>query len=90
MAQSTPGNNRIHQHLTQATQVEYVCPVCFSTSKTEGDCKKDGTPLIKMGDYFCPKCGMEFSKAGKCDMDGSKLIHMTPAYIKEQLAKKHT
>ncbi len=72
-----------------SAKTEYVCPKCFATSHVAGDCKMDGSTLVKMGDYFCPKCLHDAgTKKGKCTMDGTTLVRMTPKYVKEHEGKE--
>jgi hypothetical protein len=61
------------------TAVSYRCPVCGYTGTKAGDCPKDKTVLVKVGDYYCPECYMTSTKAGKCTMCGVDMKKMEPA-----------
>jgi hypothetical protein len=63
---------------TKATTT-YRCPVCGYTSIKAGDCPKDKTAMVKVGDYYCPECYMTSAKAGKCSMCGVDMKKMEPA-----------
>jgi hypothetical protein len=54
----------------------YRCPVCGYTAIKTGDCPKDKTSLVKVGDYYCPECYMTSKKAGKCTMCGVDMKKM--------------
>jgi len=59
--------------------ISYRCPVCGYTGTKAGDCPKDKTTLVKVGDYYCPECYMTSAKAGKCSMCGVDMKKMEPA-----------
>ena len=61
------------------TTVNYRCPVCGYTGTKTGECPKDKTNLVKVGDYYCPECYMTSSKAGKCSMCGVDMKKMEGA-----------
>jgi hypothetical protein len=64
---------------TTKAAASYRCPVCGYTGSKAGDCPKDKTALLKVGDYYCPECYMTSSKAGKCSMCGVDMKKMEPA-----------
>jgi rubrerythrin len=66
---------------TTTTKVadSYRCPVCGYTGTKAGDCPKDKTALVKVGDYYCPDCYMTSKKAEKCPMCGVDMKKMMPA-----------
>lgn len=66
---------------TSATKVadSYRCPVCGYTGAKTGECPKDKTALVKVGDYYCPDCYMTSKKAGKCSMCGVDMKKMESA-----------
>ena|SRR5579863_2968754 len=57
----------------------YRCPACGYTTTKTGECPKDKTALVKVGDYYCPECYMTSKKAGKCTMCGVDMKKMEPA-----------
>jgi hypothetical protein len=59
--------------------ISYRCPVCGYTGTKAGECPKDKTGLVKVGDYYCPECYMTSSKAGKCSMCGVDMKKMKGA-----------
>ena len=74
--------------ITTKATVSYRCPVCGYTGKASGDCPKDKTTLVKVGDYYCPECYMSSSKAGKCSMCGVDMKKMEPATASSSAAAK--
>jgi rubrerythrin len=56
----------------------YRCPVCGYTNIKTGECPKDKTALVKVGDYYCPECYMTSAKAEKCPMCGVDMKKMQP------------
>jgi hypothetical protein len=63
----------------KAIAPSYRCPVCGYTTTKTGECPKDKTGLVKVGDYYCPECYMTSAKAGKCSMCGVDMKKMEPA-----------
>lgn len=73
---------------TNKAAVSYRCPVCGYTGTKAGECPKDKTTLVKVGDYYCPDCYMTSAKAGKCPMCGVDMKKMEPATASSAAAKK--
>lgn len=61
------------------TAINYRCPVCGYTGTKPGECPKDKTGLVKVGDYYCPECYMTSTKAAKCSMCGVDMKKMGSA-----------
>jgi len=65
--------------VTKTVADSYRCPVCGYTDTKAGNCTKDKTTLVKVGDYYCPECYMTSKKAGKCSMCGVDMKKMEAA-----------
>lgn len=61
---------------SKTAAVSYRCPVCGYNASKPGDCPKDKTALVKVGDYYCPDCYMTSTKAEKCPMCGVPMKKM--------------
>jgi hypothetical protein len=61
--------------------VAYRCPVCGASAAKAGECSKDKTAFVKVGDYYCPDCYMSQSKPGKCSMCGVDMKKMETSSV---------
>ena len=66
---------------TEKTNVSYRCPVCGASAAKAGECSKDKTAFVKIGDYYCPDCYMSQSKPGKCSMCGVDMKKMETSSV---------